>query len=55
MATTEPAEGVRLESDEAFPAVEVEKELNIGLNMEVEVDPISSQVAADVESKVRPS
>lgn len=51
----EPAEGVMLESDEAFPAVEIEKELNPGLNTEFEVDPISSQVAADVDSKVRVS
>ncbi|KAI4370175.1 hypothetical protein MLD38_018550 [Melastoma candidum] len=31
---------------EAFPAVEIEKELNPGLNKEVAVDPISSEVAA---------
>lgn len=38
---------------EGFPAVDVDRELSPGHNKHVEVDPISSQVAASLEVKVR--
>ena len=36
-----------------FPAVDVDRELHPGHNQHVAVDPISSQVAASVEDKVK--
>ncbi|KAI4310555.1 hypothetical protein MLD38_035525 [Melastoma candidum] len=48
MATSETEAPPELSTamDGAFPAVEIEKELNPGLNTEVTVDPISSEVVA---------
>lgn len=39
-------------SDETFPSADLAGELNPGKNREVEVDPISSEVAATQEMKV---
>ncbi|CAL5419695.1 unnamed protein product [Camellia sinensis] len=38
-------------SDQTFPAADVDKELNLGQNKNFEVDPVSSQVAASIETK----
>lgn len=39
-------------SDETFPSADIAAELNPGNNTEVQVDPISSEVAASKEIKV---
>lgn len=52
MATPEAVNGISEASDQTFPAADVKNELNPGLNTKVEVDPISSAVAASLEAKV---
>ncbi|KAI6696074.1 hypothetical protein NL676_016193 [Syzygium grande] len=51
MASPEAANGISEASNQTFPAVDIENELNPGLNTTVEVDPVSSVVAASLEVK----
>ncbi|KAA8518566.1 hypothetical protein F0562_016040 [Nyssa sinensis] len=44
-------EGTNGAADQAFPAADVDKELNPGQNKNFEVDPISSQVATSLQIK----
>lgn len=52
MASPGAPDGVSETSDSTFPAVDVDKELNPGENMDFHVDPIASEVATSLEIKV---
>ena len=43
-----------MSSDISFPPADIDGELNTGNNVHVEVDPVSSEVAATKKSKVLP-
>lgn len=45
----------KMASSEGFPVVDAEKELNPGRNKDVQVDPISSEVAASKVLQSQPS
>ncbi|KAK3447496.1 hypothetical protein EUGRSUZ_A02998 [Eucalyptus grandis] len=51
MASPKAANGISEASNQTFPIADVENELNPGQNTKVEVDPVSSAVAASLEVK----
>ncbi|KAI3432188.1 uncharacterized protein J3R85_007595 [Psidium guajava] len=51
MASPEAVNGILEASDQTFPAADVTNEMNPGLNTKVEVDHVSSAVAASLEAK----
>ncbi|XP_030533156.1 uncharacterized protein LOC115742803 [Rhodamnia argentea] len=51
MASPTAVNGMSEAPDRTFPAADVENEMNPGMNTKVEVDPVSSAVAASLEAK----